>query len=481
MRWLVLLAACGCAAAYAQTGAAEVGQPSADPVDVGRQYQSEQHWEQGRNLGQDMPPPVAAGSLPAAADKRLAPLEYSVNQALLNAHWDNLAVLLPAYRKLPQHDPILYAYAQGALLRHQKKLPQALALYADIVRQHPEWERPGVEYGVMLFENRQYREAERQFRAVLPQLEGDIRQVVERYLNHIAEAQTWQPQLSLNYEATDNVNNASSSTEIVGANGRRWKRSEDSLPQSATGFGYRAGVSREYNAAGNHYIGGQVSASGVHYWDNSRYNEQSFYGGADYRYRTAAASKGLRAFAAHNRLGGHGYSNQAGWRAEYYRHNDNRLQWSIDGGCVHKYYLEQSLAERYNGRLCDAEAGLTYRPVSAVRLTTGIHAGRDKVRDNSESSDRKGVYAAAAYAKSGLGGSVYFRYTDRRFDAPYFFKGYVRQDKEYRLNAAVWHRKVSAYGWVPKLNYRHTEIRSNMPDLYARKSHAWFVTVEKMF
>ena len=68
--------------------------------------------------------------------------------------------------------------------------------------------------------------------------------------------------MSLQYEATDNVNNAADAREIE-INGRIWRKTEESLPQSAQGLRYGLGVERERNLGGHHFIYGRVHGDGV--------------------------------------------------------------------------------------------------------------------------------------------------------------------------------------------------------------------------
>ena len=220
-----------------------------------------------------------------------------INRALVAQQWDLLAELLALYPQAEGYDAVLYDYARGAWLRSQQRYPEAIALYRGILAQQPDLAYPRFDLGVMLFENRQYREADAELARAKPDLAEPMQQLVERYQAEIARQQRWQPQINLQYEQTDNVNNASAERDIV-LNGVRFVKNEESLPQSAHGLRYGVGLGREMNVGGNHFIGADAGFDGVHYWDNQAYNEQSLRLGGAYRWRDFHQNAGVAPFVA---------------------------------------------------------------------------------------------------------------------------------------------------------------------------------------
>ena len=166
------------------------------------------------------PIPSEAPPQPAAPATHLADasaddnsLEAQINRAIIARDWATLPALLERYHAEPQHDPTLYDYALGALRRSQLRHDEATALYRGIVQRQPELAYPRFDLGVMLFENKQYREAQRELERAKPDLSPEMQTLAERYLAAINEAQNWQPEMSLQCETTDNVNNAADARE----------------------------------------------------------------------------------------------------------------------------------------------------------------------------------------------------------------------------------------------------------------------------
>ena len=403
-----------------------------------------------------------------------------INRALLAQQWDLLAELLAVYREAEGHDAVLYDYARGAWLRSQQRYPEAIALYRGIVARQPDLAYPRFDLGVMLFENKQYRAAAAELARAEPDLAAPMQALVQRYQAAMAQQQGWQPSANLQYEQTDNVNNASAEREVV-LNGVRFVKNEESLPQSAHGFRYGVGVAREMNVGGNHFIGADAGVDGVHYWDNQEYSEQSLNLRGAYRWRDFHQSAGVVPFVTQNWLGGARYSRQFGSSLEYSRRLNAR--WQASGAYTHmqRRYAEEALAKRHDGALNQLSATLMWQPAAKWLLFGGADYSRDNARDNAESSERKGGRIGAVYAAPSWGARTNLRYVLRDFEADNDFYGYPRRDKEYHAGAALWHNKLAWQGLVPKLNFRYLKIDSNMPSFYSRSSAQWFVSVEKAF
>ena len=189
------------------------------------------------------PPPQPAPPATALSDDNGSTPEAQISRALTEQDWPRLTKLLQKYQTLPARDPILHDYALGALRRAQLRHDEAVALYRGILAQQPDLAYPHFDLGVMLFENKQYREAAAELQHAKPGLQPDMQTLADRYLAAIKKEQGWQPEISLQYAATDNVNNASEA-EIIEWDGRQWRKTADSLPKthtaSATAWAYRA-------------------------------------------------------------------------------------------------------------------------------------------------------------------------------------------------------------------------------------------------
>lgn len=428
--------------------------------------------------GQDEPAPAAVsdGLSPGSA------LEERINRAVIRQDWDALTDLLAQYRTRPDRDHILYDYALGALRRSQLRHDEAVALYRGIVLRQPDLAYPRFDLGVMLFENKQYREAAAELERAKPDLQPDMQQLADHYLKAVKDAQSWQPEASLQYEATDNVNSASA-TEIIEWGGRQWHKTADSLPQSAHGFRYGLGLSREINLGGHHFAYGNLSGDGVHYWDNREFNEQSINLAAGYKNRSITRSFGIVPFAEQNWLGGSRYNRSFGAHADFSRRLNARWRVMLNAGYVRKHYQDHRMAARYDAGMPLAGATLLYTAPKNWLFYGGADWSHDITKEAEQASVRKGVrLGMVKFFSNGLGLRANLRYTRRTFDAPgELVYRFIRKDREYQANASIWHDKIAWKGLVPHLNMRYLRTDSNMSGFYSRRNIQWFVSVEKQF
>lgn len=407
-------------------------------------------------------------------------LETQVNQALINRDWENLENLLEQYRLQNGYDPILYDYALGALRRSQWRHDEAVSLYRGIIKKQPDLAYPRFDLGVMLFENKQYREATTELQRARPDLQPTMQQLADRYLTAIRKEQNWFPEISAQYEATNNVNNAADARTIQFA-GKTWQKTSDSLPQKAHGIRYGLGVSREINLNDHHFTYVNLSGNGIHYWDNQEYSEQSLNLATGYKNHSAVHSFGFTPFTTQNWLGGKRYSHVVGIDTDFSHRLNDKWRLALNSGYQWKRYHDTVLAEQYNSEMPYFGVTLLHLAPKNLLLYSGIDWTHDMTQDAEQASVRKGIRLGMVKSfTEGIGLRTDLRYTLRTFDAPgtliYLFN---RKDHEYQANASMWHSKFSWKGITPHLNVRYLKIDSNMKDFYSRKNTEWFISIEK--
>lgn len=415
------------------------------------------------------------------ADSTKTKLEKLINYGVVKQQWHLLKQILPLYQQQANYDETLYRYAMGAMLWAEKEYAQAISLYQQILDEKPELAYPRFDLGVMLFENKQYRQAKAELEHAKPELSPQMQQLTERYMQAMAERQSWQPDMELQYTQTDNVNNASSQQDII-LRGLRFKKDEESLPQKAHGFRYGVGVNRELNISGNHFVTANGRFSGVHYWDNQDYSEKSLYASLGYGYRSALQAVGFSPFFEQNWLGSPRYSKNYGAVADFRR--ELTAYWAISGSFSHtqKRYADASVARRHNGYLNGVSLTLSYQAKPNWLLFSGVEGSVDRSKDKAESSLRRGVNIGSVWKLKEFVSHISLRYVKRDFRAEnFYFPTKKRQDKEYSLNVSIGNNRLQWLGFVPKLNYRYRKIDSNIPEFYSRKSGEWFISVEKDF
>ncbi|PSJ79601.1 hypothetical protein [Neisseria iguanae] len=129
-----------------------------------------------------------------------------INQALVVKRWDLFAL----YRTTDAPDQTLIVYAEGTLLRGLGEVGEAVARYREIVATDQNLPYVKLDLGLMLAEDKQYREEERMLAEVeAAEVTPATKRLSAAYRAAAVKAQAWQLDFSLQYERPDNVNNAS--------------------------------------------------------------------------------------------------------------------------------------------------------------------------------------------------------------------------------------------------------------------------------
>lgn len=410
-------------------------------------------------------------------------IEDLIAHALQNRQWQSLAGILAEYEALPSHDVILVHYAKGAMLRAKGEQKQAIAHYRQILDKQSNLPYVRLDLALMLFEDKQYKEAAALMESLLAEDIAESAKVVLRdALNVMKKQQAWQPTFSMNYERTDNVNNASSEQEIVWL-GRRWQKQADSLPKEAHGVRYGVGVDKETNVGGNHYLQFDVSVDGVQYFDVDGYDELSARLSTGYKYQDLKRTWRLSPFVEQSWLDDEAYSKSVGVSGGYGQSVGAKTYWQANASYAQRLYENDKQAENYDSRLANFGLNVSRRINRQVLVFGGVDLGLDDTNNPEYASKRYGLRVGVVRDVSGgLGVSASLRYAKRRFDAPetlvYRFK---REDDEYQAALSAWHNRLSWRGLRPELNLRYVNIDSNMPAFYSRDGLSYYVSLGKKF
>ncbi|MDO5686916.1 MAG: porin family protein [Neisseria sp.] len=415
-------------------------------------------------------------------------VEQLMNGALELKRWDWLEFLLPLYRSMQGHDAAFADLSEGLMWREQGRHKQAIAQLRAIIAAQPDALYVRLHLAAMLFEDKQYEAAADQFRKVgaddtLPE---NARDMVAQYLEAIQKQEKWRYGVGVNYERTDNVNNASEDRYIT-INGKCLgfgpgmclSKNEDSLPKSASGIRYHADVGRDWNISGNHYLSAEAALDGVNYRDAHDYNELGVRVAAGYAWRDVKRQFDVMPYVEYMRLGGEKYSRGAGVAASYGYWLSPKWQ-LIAAGDVGRTVYEQQ--ESYDHNRVSLSATAAYLPTAKTMLFGGIDGAYSKARAEVQSYRGYGVRVGAAQEFPwGISARVQVRYGEKSYREAIPMYGYNRRDKEYFGTVSLWHRAVSAWGITPKLNLQYFKTDSNMASFYSRDAKRVFVSLEKTF
>ena len=471
--------------------AAAAGETVTLPADAA-DYEAERHIPQQepqyRLGGETFARPGNAETNAAPATDAAAPYpspqmtEQLLNRALLLRRYDDIPPLLAAYRNWPQADPVLTAFAQGALYRHQGRHGKAAALYRDILKQHPQLQTVRLDLAAMLHEDKQLRDSAAEFARTVEQgLPDDVMPRIRAYLHENKQQQAWQFSATLAYTADKNVNNVSAEEIIYVPQlpGLPLRKNPEYLPQQAHGFEYGLAAARDLNLGGHHYLHLGADWRGVSYWDNHRFDDAALRLNTGYRRRSLRGEYSLIPFVEKRRYGGEAYYKRYGAELAASRWFGRRWQLS-----AHLSRARKNYDAGFKGRETGGGGGFSYLAGSSGYFFGGLYASREQYGYGYRSGSRRfGGYAGwGKQWNFGLGSRISVsRYSERYDDRHYIYTDRRRTDHTTGLNLTLWHKRLQWRGITPKLNWRHTRTDSNIGALYGYRKNRLFVSLEKAF
>ncbi|WYX19030.1 tetratricopeptide repeat protein [Achromobacter xylosoxidans] len=135
--------------------------------------------------------------------------ERILNQAMLQEDWSTLRRVMRFYPWMTGVDPILRDYVHGALLRHDGRLAEAIALYRQLIAQHPDLGYVRLELAAMLMEDRQFAQSDAELADLrLGSLEPAAQRSVMQYRQALAQQRRWNFRLGAGTVHSNNVNSA---------------------------------------------------------------------------------------------------------------------------------------------------------------------------------------------------------------------------------------------------------------------------------
>lgn len=415
--------------------------------------------------------------------------ERILNQAMLQQDWSTLRRIMGFYPWMQGVDPILRDYVHGALLRHEGRYAQAIALYRRLLDLHPDLDYVRLELAMMLMENKAFDEAGAQIGQLSTRpLDPAARHDVESYRRALERQRGWQFRLGAGLAYNDNVNSANPDRllylPLAFGTQTIWvpfAKQSDALPKADWGLKYSGEARIERNIRGNHYYTFGADVSGVAYRRMDDYDDRSLtlrggYKHQDFNAWFAATPQVGRAW-----LGDQPYSRNYGLSLEYGYQPTPSWQLMASWLWLKRRYDDPAYAA-YDGHL-DILSLTALRVVSPSLLVFGsLGLQRESVAagEYSYRSPWVQVGAVKTFGKA-LGARLSGRYGWQSYDEPYaLFLNQRRRDRELRLDASLWVPGFSIGGLEPRFNVSHLRITGNLP-MYERSRTEVSLMFEKRF
>lgn len=406
----------------------------------------------------------------------------ALHPALLQGNADTLKIIFPIYQKLSAtyHHPILTQWGKAILAKADNNYREAVQLYREIVATQPDNQPVRLQLAVTLFSNNELEAAEDQFKKLRAEpLPQEILNLIEDYLQAINRRDRWTFSGGLTYLHDPNINNAPKAGTTYG----NWIAPER---ESAEGVGFNLNVGKKWSWGNGFYHELRLNGSGKHYWDNRKYNEISGRGSIGIGFQNAQTAVALLPFLEQNFYAGGSkqsetlkrFSKSGGATLEL-QHWLNE-KWQINGNYE---YAEQRYTSRkhLNGNSHYISVGGLYLANAKRYFFANLNYQRTATRDLDDSYFRRGVTLGWQQEWNwGLSTRLSASMAQKRYKGAMPIFQITQRNKEYGVQASVWHRAVHYWGITPRLTYNFTRTRSNHV-FYSYDKHRVFLDFSKSF
>jgi tetratricopeptide (TPR) repeat protein len=218
--------------------------------------------------------------------------------AVARRQWPDVRRFLNAYLAFKERDPMLVAYARGALARTAGELAEAERQYRTLLGLQPDFVPGQLELARVLFESHKDREARRLFETAHAALSNDgeratgVLRTIDSFTQALAKRRGWQGSIALGPGYSSNLNQSSASYTclLAGDDGTCLIDRKVPDPIQATGFNFESSISRRVPLRGHSGIAGRVLLYGDIYPGHGRYSQTTLTTQLGYDYRSARAS-----------------------------------------------------------------------------------------------------------------------------------------------------------------------------------------------
>lgn len=402
--------------------------------------------------------------------------------AVIQGNADNVELLFPIYQKIPAqfHDPILTQWASAIVARKQDKYREAIHLYREILAAQSDILPARLQLAVSLFENNELEASEDQFKKLRAEkLVPEVQSIIEQYLAAISRKDRWTFGGGFTFLNDPNINNAPKA-------GTRYGNWTPPKSESAQGLGFNFNVGKKWSWGNGFFNELRLDTSGKYYWNNRKYNEVSGRGSLGIGFQNAKYTLTVLPFIDQTLYAGGSngsttlkrFSRTMGASTEFSYWLSPK--WQLNSSYE---YGEQRYAKRkhLNGNYHFVSTGLSYLASSKRYFFGNLNYNRTSTRDADDSFFRRGVTLGWGQEwGKGLSTRLSVSLAQKRYKGPMPIFGITQRNKEFGVQASVWHRAVHFWGITPRLTYNYAKTSSNHP-FYSYDKHRVFMDFSKQF
>lgn len=402
--------------------------------------------------------------------------------AVSQGNSDNVALLFPIYQKIPAQyqDPLLTKWARAILSKKENNYRQSISLYREVLAAQADILPVRFQLAVALFENNELDAAEDQFKKLRAEpLNENAQGVISQYLNAINQRDRWTFSGGLTYLRDPNINNAPKSGTTYG----NWRAP---VRESAEGVGFNLNLGKKWSWGDGFFNELRLNGNGKYYWDNKKYNEITGRASLGFGFQNAKFSLALLPFMEQTLYAGGSkqsetlkrFSKAGGTALESHYWFSPKWQWNAN-----YEYGEQRYTTRkhLNGNYHFVSIGVLYLANAKQYWFGNVSYHRNSARDDDDAYFRRAVNLGWGQEwGKGFSTRLSVSLAEKRYKGPMPIFNIQQQNKEYGVQASLWHRAVHFWGITPRLTYHYNKTKSNH-DFYSYDKSRFYLDFSKQF
>jgi len=404
--------------------------------------------------------------------------------------WNLVAHFLAEYLTLPDYDPLLVHYSQGALARVRGKYRDAESEFRTLLEMQPGFLPARLELARVLFEDYQNREADEVLAAIAASLDVSdpttrgVHNTVAAYRAALAARRNWNGVFALGAAWSDNVNRTSASQTCLLLLPNGLCLIDRKLPDAivSNGYEFEASMGKTLPLSGHHGVYLRALGFGQGWRDHSIYNEINTNVQAGYSYRSGRQTLMLAPTFDYYALGNSALYAGFGLHGQWSWLFSPRSMLQMEAGWKDLHYRRQAYAVNYDG--IQRSGSVTY--LRSFGRSISAFAGLD-------TTDNAAPHAVNAWRSRGVRGGlslqwpVGFSHTlsvsarQREYGAYSALLGARRKDRELGTTLAIRATRWTLAGLTPVLTLRHYRVNSNVDWLYRYRRNGLSLKLQKGF
>lgn len=395
--------------------------------------------------------------------------------AIGRKQWRDVRRFLAAYRRYPDHDPMLVLSAEGALARQGGKLAAAERRYRALLALSPDFVPARLELARVLFENRKDREAKRAFEDIRRLLgaQGDqtrgVLATVDAFLGALKQRRGWQGSFALGPGYSSNLNQSSASYTclLAATDGSCLFERKVPDPIRATGLNFEGTVSRTLPLSGHHALRASALLFGDIYPQHHDFSQSTLMLRAGYQYQSARDTVTLSPSLDLGTFGSALLYTAPGGNALWQHVLSPRTLLRIEGN-YRDYRYRQRVFRSQDGAMSDLSLTAWYAPSPGW----SVFAGPDfAIKDALAKVDAYRQWGARLGVNKtfGRGASLLLIGSWRHRDTRAFNEVFAarRRDDQFNATAIARFPALQFAKLVPELVLQHTRVESSIDWLYS--------------